>query len=298
MAKPVPLPVWDRKSGKLTEEFLDDLASTYESKPQRSPVQWLESEPLYDWIVSAFQNTRWSARKIQPFIDKHKIDMSEFEPVIYRSYAQFFTRKFRAGVRTITSKPGEMAAFAEARYFGWPKLEPQQRFPIKSHSLDAELLLGTAERSRRFLGGPVLMARLAPVDYHHVHYPDDGRTLDHYRLGRRLWTVNWPALQNKDDILFKNERCIHMLDTANFGRLAFVEIGAMTVGRIVQVHPLDVPFERGAEKSFFCFGGSAIVVFGEAGAWRPSDDIVENTSHNTETRVLLGEPIANSARTN
>jgi len=25
---------------------------------------------------------------------------------------------------------------------------------------------------------PLLLARLAPVDYHHVHYPDDGRTRD------------------------------------------------------------------------------------------------------------------------
>ena len=39
----------------------------------------------------------------------------------------------------------------------------------------------------------------------------------------------------------------------------------MSVGRIVQVHPLDVPFQRGEEKSVFRFGGSAIVVFGEPG---------------------------------
>ena len=47
----------------------------------------------------------------------------------------------------------------------------------------------------------------------------------------------------------------------------------MSVGRIVQVHPLDVPFQRGEEKSVFRFGGSAIVVFGEPGAWRPYDRV-------------------------
>jgi hypothetical protein len=37
------------------------------------------------------------------------------------------------------------------------------------------------------------------------------------------------------------------------------------------------PFQRGHEKSVFCFGGSAIVAFGEPGAWRPCDDIVKHT---------------------
>jgi hypothetical protein len=55
-----------------------------------------------------------------------------------------------------------------------------------------------------------------------VHYPDGGTTLEDYRLGRRLWTVNWHALLHQDDILFTNERQIQILDTANFGCLAFV----------------------------------------------------------------------------
>jgi Phosphatidylserine decarboxylase len=46
-------------------------------------------------------------------------------------------------------------------------------------------------------------------------------------------------------------------------RTPLVVIGALSVGRIVQVHPADTPFQRGEEKSVFRFGGSAIVVFGE-----------------------------------
>src|SRR5207249_5645283 len=121
----------------------------------------------------------------------------------------------------------------------------------KGHSLSADRILGTAERARPFIAGPVLLVRLAPVDYHHVHYPDHGRTLDQDRLGHRLWTVNWHALVNKPDILFSNERVINILETRHFGRLAFVEVGALSVGRIVQVHPLDKPFQRGEEKSVF-----------------------------------------------
>jgi phosphatidylserine decarboxylase len=292
MARPEPLPVWDRKSQALLQEYLDDHPSTYETKPQRSLTAWLESQPLYDRIVAAVQHSRRSARKIDPFVKKHNIDMGEFEPMIYRSYAEFFTRRFRPGVRSFPSPPDEMGAFAEARYFGWEALAPDQEFPIKGHSLKPDRILGSAERAERYLGGPVILARLSPVDYHHVHYFDDGRTLSDHRLGESLWTLNWKALRAKPDILFRNERSIHFLGTQNFGNLAFVEVGAMTVGRILQIHPLDQPFRRGEEKSLFTFGGSAVVVFGERGRWRPCDDVLKNTQKGVETLVRLGDTIA------
>jgi phosphatidylserine decarboxylase len=104
--------------------------------------------------------------------------------------------------------------------------------------------------------------------------------------------VNWHALQNQPDILFHNERQINILQTKNFGRAAFVEVGALSVGRIIQVHPFDTPFRRGEEKSVFNFGGSAVVVFGEPRAWRPADDLLAHTKEGIETFVRLGEAVA------
>jgi phosphatidylserine decarboxylase len=291
MAKPLPLPVWDRRTDKLVMEWMGDHQTTYESRPRTSLAQWIKSHPLFDWAYAAYQNTGRSARQIEPFVREYHIDMSEFEPVQYRSFAEFFDRRFRPGVRKFPSAPGEMGAFAEARYLAWDRLAPGQEFPVKGHSLDAEQILGKAARARPFIDGPVLLARLAPVDYHHVHYPDHGMTLDQDRLGGRLWTVNWHALQNKPDILFSNERRINILETRNFGRLGFVEVGALSVGRIVQVHPIETAFRRGEEKSVFRFGGSAIVVFGEPGAWQPADDLVAHTKEGVETFVRLGEPV-------
>jgi len=288
------LPVWDRKAGKLLEEFMEDHPATYDSHPRRSFTQWLESRRLYDWLVAAYQNSRWSTRNIEPFISKHKIDMMEFKPVIYRSFAEFFGREFRPGVRTFPTAPGEMGAFSEARYFAWAKLRPEQIFPVKGCSLNAGAILGGEELAKPFLGGPVILARLAPVDYHHNHYPDDGTTFHAASIGGALWTVNWHALQNQDDILFRNHRQINILNTRHFGQLAFVEIGAMSVGRIQQVHPYDKPFSRGNEKSVFKFGGSAVVLFGEPGSWQPSEDLLDNTANGMETLVRLGDIIGRS----
>jgi phosphatidylserine decarboxylase len=295
MATPLPLPVWDRRANKLIDEFMDDHPATYESRPHRSITQWLESQPLYDWIIAAWQNTRRSARQIEPFIKKHQIDMAPFRPAIYRSFADFFDREFKPGARSFPAEAGEMGAFAEARYFAWERVAPDQRFPIKGKSLSPDEILGLPGWAEPFVGGPVLLARLAPVDYHHVHYPDHGTTLRHHHVGGRLWTVNWHALLAQDDILFRNEREVQIVKTDNFGQLAFVEIGAMSVGRIVQVHPLDQSFARGAEKSFFKFGGSAIVVFGEPAKWTPSPDLVQRTKEGIETLVQLGDTIATAS---
>src|SRR3954468_20473431 len=137
MASPQALAVWDRRSGKLTQELMPDSPATYESRPHRSLVNVLQSHPAYDWLISMYQNTRLSARKIEPFIRKHHIDMAQFEPGPYRTYAAFFERRFKSGVRSFPKEPNIAGAFAEARYFAWDKLRADQNFPIKGHSLSA-----------------------------------------------------------------------------------------------------------------------------------------------------------------
>jgi hypothetical protein len=71
-----------------------------------------------------------------------------------------------------------------------------------------------------------------------------------------------------------------------------VEVGALSVGRIVQVHKRADPFKRGEEKSIFKFGGSAVVLFGKRGAWLPAPDIFAKTREVVETFIRLGDVIA------
>jgi len=290
-----PLPVWDRRLGRQVEEWHPDTRATYETRPHRSVVQWLESHPLFDWLLALYYDSRVSVTSIEPFIRDHKLDMTDFEPVIYRSYSDFFERYFSPGTRPFPLEDAVMGAFAEARYFAWDRVDPDQQFPIKGHSLSVGQILGDEVKSQPFLGGPVILARLSPDDYHHAHYFDSGATLDKWWRGGRLWTVNWRALLNMPEILFVNERQINILETRNFGRVAFVEIGALSVGRILQVHRFDVPFQRGREKSVFRFGGSAIILFGQPGRWTPSADILQHTKDGVETHLRLGEPVAEAA---
>ena len=85
MAKPLPLPVWDRQRGTLVQEWMDDHQPHYESEPQRSFTHWVKSQPVYDRLYALYENSRLSSREIEPFIRKYHINMAEFEPVRYRS---------------------------------------------------------------------------------------------------------------------------------------------------------------------------------------------------------------------
>ena len=293
LGNPSPLPVWDRQAGKLVEEFMDDHPATYDSRPRRSPTQWLESQPLYDWLMAAYQNTRYSARNIEPFIRKHHIDMSEFKPVAYRSFARILRPRIPVGTAELSDGGRGNGRIRGSALFRLGELRERSAIP------DQKTFAKRGGHSRQSTSGrgPLWVARSSSRACRRwiitmCITPITGRRLEKDHLGWRLWTVNWHALQNQSDILFRNERQINILETRNFGRFAFVEIGAMSVGRIVQVHPLDQLFERGAEKSVFKFGGSAVIMFGEAEAWSPSSDILQQTRQGVETLVRLGDRIA------
>ena len=46
------------------------------------------------------------------------------------------------------------------------------------------------------------------------------------------------------------------------------------------------------EKGYFLFGGSTVIVYGEAGAWEPDADLIARTNEGMESLVRLGEPLA------
>ena len=286
---------WNRKKAQIEVEQVYGDASlrwVYESELGQSLADHLLSRSLVSQVYGAYQSSRLSATKINRFIKQFQIPMHEFDEGPFRSFNDFFIRKFKPGVRSFAQATGEFAAFAEARYYAFQSVERGQRFPVKSLSLDLVELLGGEERARPFLGGPLLLARLCPTDYHRFHYPDDGRVLECYSLHGALHSVNPVALRYRPEILQTNERVVSLLETRNFGKLAYVEVGALCVGKIVQTHRIQDEFHRGDEKGYFLFGGSTVIVVGEPGKWRIDSDLIEQTQQQRETLVELGQRVA------
>lgn len=249
----------------------------------------------------AIQDLPSSHKKVRPFIEKFNVPIQDYEPGSrpaldakdsYRTFNEFFIRKFKLGKRIFVNEPNRMAAFAEARYVGFDAISDKGLYPVKGHFLRAKDLVGNEQVGKIFEGGPLLIARLCPVDYHRYHYPDNGKVLDNFRVPGAYDSVNPLALKYKNQIFIKNERHVSILQTENFGRLAYIEVGAICVGKIIQSHPWKKPFMRGEEKGYFLFGGSTVILLGEKGAWKPSKDISSNTASGLETYLHLGQEVA------
>jgi len=287
--------VWNRhKQREDIEQVLGDrwIRWAYGTPQGRFLTHHLLARKFVSQLMGLWNSTSRSAQGISSFIKDFHIPMEEFDTTTpYRTFNEFFIRRFKPDARPFTPAPHELPAPAEARYLAWDEISPSQTFPVKGQHLAANALLGK-QYAEPFARGPLLLARLCPVDYHRFHFPDDGRILESYRQRGRLHSVNPWALAAKSDILCTNERHISILETKHFGLLAFIEVGALAVGHIVQSHDESKSFHRGEEKGYFLFGASTVIVMGQKGKWRPSEDLLANTKRGQETLVRLGECIA------
>jgi phosphatidylserine decarboxylase len=278
-----------------------EVEKVYGDGPLRWVYQTALGQKLADLVLSktwvsqvygAYQSSGLSRRKIAPFIRTFEIKMEEFDRGPFSSFNDFFIRQFKSGARSFVQDQHRMAAFAEARYLAFEKIHLEQKFPVKGKFLNAEALLAGTHWVERFAEGPLLLARLCPTDYHRFHFPDSGKVIESFRLSGRLHSVNPLALQARNDIFATNERQVTILETQNFGTLAYIEVGALCVGKIVQTHSGSKSFGRGEEKGYFLFGGSTVIVLGEAGRWKPDADLLDQTQKGRETLVRLGDSVA------
>lgn len=295
-----PIEFWNRYSKKLEKELVygeDGIQYLYGGS---RTGKWLESNLLsrktFSQLMGVYFNSPISKGRIPRFIDDYRIDRKIYENEEWESFNHFFIRKFLPGVRSFSSAPNSLPAFAEGRYFAYPRVEAQFEFKVKGVWYSFKSLLGDGQWSKKFKGGPLFIARLCPVDYHRFHFPDDGIVEDAYRIPGKFHSVNPAALEVNQNILQENERQVTILKTENFGLLAYVEVGAMGVGKIIQSYVPRVNFKRGEEKGYFQFGASTVIVMGVAGAWSPDPEMVKMTERGIETYVHLGDEIASNPR--
>jgi len=303
MSQEFSIRVFNRNEGKMEIEKVygaDSIKFAY-ANPIGRLMGPITASKVFSRFYGMSQDSVKSAQKVSPFIKNFNIPIDQYQkgsikenPIenSYRTFNEFFIRQFREGQREITSNEDEMAAFAEARYYGHTSISDDLTVPVKGSMLRAIDLIGKKKLAESFIGGPLLVARLCPVDYHRYHYPDHGKTIESFTVPGDLHSVNPLALKYKQDIFIRNERRVSILETERFGRLAYIEVGATCVGKIVQSFDESKPFKKGEEKGYFLFGGSTVVLCGEKGRWVPSKDILKNTKEGFETYITLGDVVA------
>ncbi|MCR4730130.1 MAG: phosphatidylserine decarboxylase [Saccharofermentans sp.] len=240
--------------------------------------------PFVSNIYASKNAKKSSVKKIPAFIKEHNIDMSDFEDREYKSFTDFFTRKIRYGKRPVDMTPGALISPADSKLLVY-EIEKDTVMRIKGRTYTADEILGDPENAKEFAGGYALVFRLTVDDYHRFCYPDKGCLISKRFIKGKLHTVS-PVSKNHK-IYMENTRLVNLLKTEKFGTIAYIEVGAMLIGRIVD-NGTDV-FEKGQEKGYFEPGGSTVVIM--VRNVEIDKDIMEQSASGIETKVRYGERI-------
>lgn len=263
------------------------LGLLYGSLPGRMLLRVLVA-PAVSKAAGRFLSCGASRMLIKPFIRRNHIDMTQFESVNYANYNEFFSRKIKAGQRSIDPNPDHLIAPCDSKVTAL-KITPQSRFCLKHTEYTLESLLRSEQLAKQYSGGYALICRLTVDDYHRYCYVADGEKGENIRIPGVLHTVN-PVANDHYPIYKENSREYSILRSKVFGNVLMMEVGALLVGKIVNHHGC-AKVRRGEEKGYFQFGGSTVVLLFEKDTVCIDDDILENSGMNIETVVRMGEKI-------
>ena len=239
-------------------------------------------------LAGKFLSTKASKVFIKPFIRNNHIDMSQFEPVEYESYNDFFSRRIRPEARPIDMDPGHLISPADSKLTALPITE-SGRFMLKHTEYTVGSLLKDPALAAEYVGGWALIFRLTVDDYHRYCYAFSGEKGENIAIPGKLHTVN-PIANDFFPIYKENAREYTIVRTEGFGEVIAMEVGALLVGRIVN-HQGAASVKRGQEKGYFQFGGSTVVLLLKKDTAVIDGDILENSRNGIETVVKFGEKI-------
>ena len=241
--------------------------------------------------LGAFLDTGLSRFLVTPFVKTTGLDLSDYPERKYLSFNDFFTRAVKDGRRPPDASPDALIAPCDGKLTAYPVTE-DALFDIKHSVYAVKDLLRSEELAKEFEGGMCLVFRLTPDDFHRYSFMDDGRILSSSMLSGVLHTVR-PIAFRRYPVFSENAREYAVLETAHFGKVIQMEVGALFVGRIVN-HPVT-EFTRGQEKGKFEFGGSTVILLLQKGAAEIDEEILRNTHSGLESIVRLGQKIGDKA---
>lgn len=258
----------------------------YHTAPGRALLQIL-IRPGVSKALGAFLDTGLSRHLVGPFVKSTKLDLSDYPDRIYASFNDFFTRTVKEGRRPVDMDPGTLVAPCDGKLTVYP-ITAEGLFDIKHSVYTVADLLRDEALAKEYEGGTCLIFRLTPDDFHRYSFMDDGSILRSEILPGVLHTVR-PIAFRRYPVFSENAREFAVLETANFGKVIQMEVGALFVGRIVN-RPLT-KFVKGQEKGKFEFGGSTVILLLQKGAAVIDEELLENTRNGFESIVRLGAPI-------
>ncbi len=264
------------------------LSFLYRSLPGRILLRLLRAR----WVsrlVGAYMDSRLSCGRAKKALRENAVDMTGVTQTAFDSYNALFTRQRDVSLFPFSDDLRDFCSPADSKLTVLP-ITDGTAMHIKQAPYTVRELL--QEDTDRFDGGYAFVFRLSVEDYHRYAFPDGGKLVGHRFIKGTFHTVNPIALEALP-VFHRNCREVSFLETEHFGTIAFVEVGAMLVGRICN-HKKPF-FVRGEEKGYFAYGGSTVVILTEKGAVIPDADLLQNSKKGIETYVRTGETVGKKA---
>ena len=268
--------VYNPKTNKIEEikHFGGNTLNRIYKVPVLTKV--LTAKPISK-LYGLYNSTRLSKVKINKFISKNNIDMSKFKDEDYKSFNDFFIRKLK---RIKIEKEGFISP-CDGKLLVY-KINKNLEVKVKNITYKINELI---DEEFDYKNGYIFIYRLALDDYHRFHYIDEGKRIKRKKIKGRLHTVSFSSDNYK--IYKENEREYSILETKNYNRIIYMEVGALLVGKIIN-YDKDT-FKRGEEKGYFLPGGSTIIII--ANNIKVDKNILEYSKKNIETIVHVGERV-------
>ncbi|MBQ0038942.1 MAG: phosphatidylserine decarboxylase [Treponema sp.] len=239
-------------------------------------------------LLGLFLRSPLSIPAIKPFIKKNGINMDEWNGRKFRSFNDFFTR--RKEKVSFDGEPSHFISPCDSLLTAYD-IKEDSTFHIKGADYSLEDFFQDKEICKKFTGGKCLVFRLCATDYHRYIYSDNATVESNHYIEGKLYCVQPIALE-KYKVFTLNRRSWNILHTENFGDVASVEIGAFSVGGIINHHE-NCAVKKGDEKGYFDLHGSTIAMLFEKDRISLLPEIEEGLKQG-EYRVKIGQWIAES----
>jgi phosphatidylserine decarboxylase len=290
----------DRETGKIVSEKIfseKTLRWLYEDALGFKVFNYLLNNRIFCGLYGKSQDLPTSRKKIKEFVAQYQINTEEIELPLssYRSFNAFFSRRLKPEARPFVTNPDVFCAPGDGKVLAYPFLAEETRIPVKGASITLESLLASEVTAKTYRGGAALIVRLAPYDYHRFHFPDLGEASPAKNIKGQYHSVNPIALAKVPDLFCRNKRSVTEFGSQNFGRIAYIEVGAITVGSIVQTYRPGI-VNKGQEKGYFQYGGSTLVLLFEPGAIAFDQDLIRDSAQNREVQVLAGSQLGTKSQ--
>ena len=239
--------------------------------------------------------TRLSIAAWRLFTD---LDLSDAEETRYRSLHDCFTRRLRAGARTVDPDPAVLSSPCDAIVGTCGPVDGTEVIQAKGFPYPVADLVGNAGLAGAFADGTYATLRLTSSMYHRFHAPGDCRVERVTYISGDTWNVNPIALKRVERLFCKNERAVIETRLSDGATLLMVPVAAILVASIrlafldVLLHlryrgpnviSCDASFLKGDEMGWFEHG-STIIIFAPRG-YTLCPGVAEGS------RIRMGEPL-------